>query len=245
MKVYIDLIFLLNVYLDFFILLTTSFILKRNVLIKRIFLGSIVGGFSIVLLFVSISNFLFFLLKILFSILMVICTFSFRDFKYFINNLFYLYITSLVLGGGLYLLELELNFYNIFIVFIFSLLILYLYVHELNKIKYNYNNYLKVEVVYKEDKFDFIGYIDSGNKLSDQYKNRPISLVYSDLIKYDYEDVILVPYETASGNGVLKCIKVDELIINNKKYFNSLIGLMNKKINIDGVDIILNNKYIN
>lgn len=244
MKVYIDLIFLLNVYLDFFILLTTSLILKRNVSIIRIFVGSIVGGFSIVLLFFSINNFLFFLLKFIFSILMVICTFSFRDFKYFINNLFYLYINSFVLGGGLYLLELEFNFYNIFIILIFSLLILILYIHELNKIKYNYNNYLKVEVTYKKEKFNFVGYVDSGNKLTDQYKNRPISLVYSDLFKYDYEDVILVPYETASGSGVLKCIKVDKMIINDKKYLNSLIGFMNKKINIDGVDIILNNVYI-
>lgn len=245
MKIYIDLVFLLNVYLDFFILLTTSFILKRNISLFRIFIGSIVGGFSIILLFFSINNFFFFLLKFLFSILMVISAFSYKDFKYFINNLFYLYINSLVLGGGLYLLELEVNAYNIFIILIFSIIFLYLYLLEINKIKYNYNNYMKVEILYKKDRFNFIGFIDSGNKLTDQYKNRPISLIYSDLFKYDYEDIILVPYETAAGSGVLKCIKVEELVVGDKKYFNSLIGFMNNKINIDGVDIILNNKYIN
>lgn len=244
MKIYIDLVFLLNVYLDFFILLTTSLILKRNVSLKRIFLGSIVGGFTIILLFFNISNFLLFIFKFLFSILMILSTFSFKDFKYFINNLFYLYITSIVLGGGLYLLDLELSFNNIVFVLIFSILILVFYIKEVNKLKYNYNNYLKVEIEYKKNKFNFIGYIDSGNKLSDQYKNRPISLINTDEIKYDYEDLILVPYETASGSGVLKCIKVDKMIIDDREYFNNLIGFLDREIKIDGVDIILNNKYI-
>ena len=98
-------------------------------------------------------------------------------------------------------------------------------------------------IKYKDKIFKLVGYIDSGNKLVDQYKNRPISLIYSNEFEYDYEDVLLVPYETASGSGVLKCIKVDKLIINNQEC-SGLIGFMDKKINIDGVDIILNSRYI-
>lgn len=244
MKVYIDLVFLLNIYLDFFILLTTSLILKRNTSIKRIFLGSLVGGLTIILLFLELNNFLLFCIKIIFSILMVLVTFSYKDFKYFINNLCYLYITSIVLGGGIYLLDLELNFNNIFLILLFSVLILFIYVKEINKLKCNYNNYLKVEIEYKKNKFKFIGYIDSGNKLKDQYKNRPISLIRTERIKYDYEDLILVPYETASGVGVLKCIKVDKMVVDDREYFNILIGFMERDIKIDGVDIILNNKYV-
>jgi len=243
-KIYIDLVFMLNVYLDFIILLTTSFILKRNVSLKRIILGSVIGGFTIILLFFELNNILLFLFKFIFSVLMVIGAFSYKDFNYFINNLIYLYITSIVLGGSLYLLELEFNFNNIILVLVFSIIILYLYLKEINKLKYNYNNYFKVEIEYKNNKLNLVGYIDSGNKLCDQYKNRPISLVYSDKFNYNLEDVILVPYETASGNGVLKCIKVDKLVVNDIVYKNSLIGFMNKKIKIDGVDIILNSKYI-
>lgn len=244
MKIYVDLIFLLNVYLDFLILLITSLVLKRNVSLKRIFLGSIIGGFTIILLFVEISDFLLFIFKFIFSILMVLGTFSYRDVKYFINNLFYLYLTSIVLGGSLYLLELEFRFYNIVLILIFSLIILYFYLKEMNKLKYNYNNYFKVEIEYKKKIFNLVGYIDSGNKLCDQYKSRPISLVYNNDFKYSYDDVILVPYETASGNGVLKCIKVDRLVINDIVCDDGLIGFMDKEIKIDGVDIILNSQYI-
>ena len=243
MKVYIDIVFLINVYFDFILLLVTSLILKRNVSLKRIFLGSIVGGFTIVLLFFELNNLLLFIYKIIFSIFMVVCTFSYKDFYYFINNLIYLYITSFVLGGFLYLVELEFSISNMFFIGIFSFIILYFYLRNLNKLKYNYNNYLKVIVKYKDKVLNLVGYIDSGNKLSDQYKNRPISLIYLVDFEYDYKDIILVPYETASGSSVLKCLKVDKLIIDNKEC-SGLIGFMDKKIKIDGVDIILNSKYI-
>ncbi|MBE6150237.1 MAG: hypothetical protein E7162_00245 [Firmicutes bacterium] len=243
MKVYIDIVFLINVYFDFILLLVTSLILKRNVSLKRIFLGSIVGGFTIVLLFFELNNLLLFIYKIIFSIFMIICTFSYKDFYYFINNLIYLYITSFVLGGFLYLIELEFSISNMFFIGIFSFIILYFYLRNLNKLKYNYNNYLKVIVKYKDKVLNLVGYIDSGNKLSDQYKNRPISLIYLVDFEYDYKDIILVPYETASGSSILKCLKVDKLIIDNKEC-SGLIGFMDKKIKIDGVDIILNSKYI-
>lgn len=243
MKVYIDIIFIINVYFDFLILLITSLILKRNISLKRIFLGSFVGGFTIVLLFFELNNLLLFIYKFIFSIFMVICTFSYKDFNYFINNLIYLYITSFVLGGFLYLMDLEFNISNIFCIGIFSFIVLFLYLKEINKLKYNYNNYLKVVVKYKDMELNLVGYIDSGNKLRDQYKNRPISLIYLTDFEYDYKDIILVPYETASGCSILKCLKVDKLIVDGRE-LSGLVGFMDKKIKIDGVDIILNSRYI-
>lgn len=174
---------------------------------------------------------------------MVISAFSYRNLKYFINNLFYFYLISIVLGGGLYLLDLSIDL-NIVLLIFLSLFILIIYKKSFLNIKYNYNNYRKVDIIYKNTKYSYIGFIDSGNKLVDQYKSRPVSLLYSDDLKYDYKDIVLVPYETASGIGVLKCLKISCLIIDGVRYKNSLIGFMNKEINIDGVNIILNNIYI-
>lgn len=242
MKVYIDLVFLINFYFDFIILLTTSLILKRNVSIKRIILGSFIGSCTTVLLFLEIDSFILFIFKFIFGVLMILGTFSYKNFSYFINNLIYLYFTSFILSGTLYLLELEFNI-NIILIIIFSLFILYFYIKEINKFKYNYNNYLKVIIEYKDSVYNLVGYIDSGNKLYDQYKNRPISLIYLKDFIFDYSDIVLVPYETASGCGVLKCIKVDRFILDDK-VVNGLIGFMDKEIKIDGVDIILNSSYI-
>lgn len=241
MIIYIDLIFLLNVYLDFLIILSTALLLRREVNFKRFILGSLVGGFSTFLLFISLNNIILFLFKFLFSFIMVIISFSYRNLNYFINNLFYFYITSMVLGGGIYLFELD----SIILLFIFSFFILFFYLKELRKLKSNYNNYANIEVFYKNNKYNFIGYIDSGNKLVDQYKKRPINLIYSDLIDYNYEDLIYVPYETASGSGILRCVKIDKIIIDKKEFFNNLIGFMDKEIKIDGIDMILNSCFMN
>ena len=244
MIVYVDLVFLLNIYLDFLILLTTALILKRNTSLKRIFLGSLVGGMTTILLFFKINSYLLFLGKVGFSLLMILVTFSFKNWKYFLNNLVYLYITSIVLGGGLYLLDLEFSLDNIIFVLLGSFFILIAYLKQLDKLRNNYNNYLRVEIEYHNDKYNFIGFIDSGNNLRDQYKNRPISILYSEDFQYEYEDIVLVPYETASGSGVLQCIKVNKMIVDNHTYKNSLIGLKRDKLKIDGVDIILNNQYM-
>ena len=56
MIIYIDLIFLLNIFLDFILLMSVNVILTRNTEVKRIILGSIVGGLSIILLFINVNN---------------------------------------------------------------------------------------------------------------------------------------------------------------------------------------------
>ncbi len=254
MRVYVDLVLGLNIFFDFFLLLTTALILKRRVRIRRIWLGGCVGGMTTFLLFISLNNILLLVVKVLFSILMVLSTFSYHDFKYFINNLIYLYLSSIVLGGGLYLLDIEVNFRNeglmfyrnhyfsILVVIAVALIILFLYYKQMGELKNNYNNYVKVKIFYGDKEFNYIGYVDSGNKLVDQYKRRPISLIYSDDFKYKDEDILLVPYETASGTGILKCLVVDRMVVGKRNYPKSLIGFMKEKIKIDGVDVILNNK---
>ena len=51
---------------------------------------------------------------------------------------------------------------------------------------------------------------------------------------------MLVPLITVSGHDLIKCIKVDKVVINNREY-NVLVGIIDK-ISLDGIDIILNNK---
>ena len=56
MKVYLDLIMILNFGLDFILLLTVSLILKRGVSISRIMLGAFIGGLSIIFLFFKMDS---------------------------------------------------------------------------------------------------------------------------------------------------------------------------------------------
>ena len=52
-KVYLDLIMIINFFIDFLLLLGVSIILKRKVKINRIILSAFIGGISILFLFMK------------------------------------------------------------------------------------------------------------------------------------------------------------------------------------------------
>ena len=76
MTVYVDLVFFLNLFFDFLLLLTVNNTLKRNTSLKRIFLGALVGSITIFTLFLSISSILLFVFKVVLSIVMCTITFG-------------------------------------------------------------------------------------------------------------------------------------------------------------------------
>ena len=258
LKVYVDLIIFLNFAIDFLLLLSVSIILKRNTKIYRIILGSITGSISIIFLFLSLNNLLLFMFKLFISILMLLVTFSFKNIKYFISNLLYLYLSSIVLGGGLYLLDIQVNYHNNGLLFInsnFHLnmmvllfigpLIVYSYIKSMKKMKSTYNNLYKVDLYLNNKIYKFNAFLDTGNRLYDPYKHRPIVIVCSNQIKVDYVNSILVPYKTASGNSVLKCIVVDKIVIDNHyEVSRVLVGVSNKSFDIEGVDMLLHSDLI-
>lgn len=258
MRVYVDLVLLLNISMDLLLLLSVSIVLKRNVKFYRIVLGSIFGGISIIFLFISVNNLTLFLFKMIISILMVLITFSYKNIKYFLNNLLYLYLSSIILGGGIYLFDIQINYrnqglmfinngfgINLVVLIIISPFIIYSYIKSMKKMKSNYNNFYKVDLYYKNKIYKFDAFLDTGNRLYDPYKKRPIVIVNTNKIKLNYEDSILVPYMTASGNGVLKCVVVDKLIVDkNNEISNVLVGIVSNKLNIEGVNMLLHNDLI-
>ena len=108
----------------------------------------------------------------------------------------------------------------------------------------NYSKYYKVNIYFKSKKNVLLnGFLDTGNNLKDPYKSRPIVIVnYNKIKKYvSKEKELLVPYTNINNDDILRCIKVDKIIINNIEYRNILVGFSLNKINIDGIDCILNN----
>ena len=101
MKIYLDLIMILNFVFDFLLLLSVSIILRRNVSINKLILGAFIGGISILFLFIKINSFELFIFKILISILMILISFGYKDIRYFGKNILFFYMTIIVLGGFL------------------------------------------------------------------------------------------------------------------------------------------------
>lgn len=247
---------LLNFAIDFILLLTVSLILKRNIKVTRIMLGSFVGGISILFLFFNINNILLFLLKLIISILMILITFGYKTIKYTLVNLLYLYMSSIVLGGFLYFLNLEFSYKHIGIIFfnnglsmnfifliIFSPLILYIYIKQTKNLRYNYSNYYNIEIINKNKKYKYTAYMDSGNVLVDNLTKKSVILIDKRKLLFDIKEFRLIPYMGVSGSNMIKVIKIDKLLFNNKEYSNILLGIIDK-IGLDGVDVILNRKLL-
>ena len=257
MKIYIDLILLLNFGFDFLLLLSVSLILKRNTELYKLLLGAFIGSISVLTLFIKINSIQLFIIKIIISILMTITSFKYKNIKYTLKNILYLYISSIVLGGTLYLLNIELTYKNQGIIFyknkmsinfiilvIISPIILYIYTKECKNLRNNYSNYHKVEIKIRDKIIKCTGFVDTGNKLKDPYKKRPIILMNNNYLDNNLNK-IFVPVLTILGTNLIECIKIQELKIDNTIIKQEvLLGFINKKIKIDGIECLLNNEIM-
>ena len=239
MKIYIDLFFLFNIIMDAIVITSVSILLKRRTTTPRIVASSLIGGIMSLLLFTSLNKII---IEVTSVLIIVLIAFRYVDIRYTLKNIFYMYILSILLGGLLYLFNIRVTtnvFLTYLIMIVISIEVMILYIKEMKKMKNNYNNYYKVDIFYKDgEKISLIGFVDTGNNLYDPYKKRPIILVSN---KYKKEDnFILVPYFTAGGEGLLKCIKPDKIFIEGVGYqSNLLIGFSDSPKLIDGVDVIL------
>lgn len=252
MKVYLDYVFFLNFSFDFLLLLTVSIILRRNIPIKRIILGALVGGISIFLLFIKLNSIQLFLLKLMISILMIIVTFSYKNIRYTIKNISYLYLSSIVLGGALYLLNIQFSysnegliFYhnglsiNVIVLVILSPFILYTYIKQTLQLKNTYSQHHRVNITYHGKIIKLNAFLDTGNQLVDPITKLPVVIIQDTMIRSP-TDFILVPYQTVSGPSMMRCLKADSIEIDGKIIQQKFLLGLTKNLNMEGIDCILN-----
>ena len=112
----------------------------------------------------------------------------------------------------------------------------------------DFKNILSGSVLRKNGtKIETNAFLDTGNKLIDPYKRRPIILLNKELIKIDYtkDNILLVPYDSLNNHGLLKCIIPEKIYIKGIGFKKDLlVGLSNEKIKIDGIDCILNQQLL-
>lgn len=254
MIIYIDLIILINFIIDGLLLISVDILLKRNTKLKRIIIASLLGSFSILLLFTIKSSLVLLLLKLVVSIIMVIISFGYKSFKYFKDNLFWLYIISIILGGSIYLVSDQISLtnnglvfskngfkINLIMIIIITPIILFKYLKNIKTFKNTYSNYYDVDIYYMGEKVSDTGFLDTGNKLIDPFFGTPVILVNKDLIKKK-ANTFFIPYHVLNNEGILEVFKPDKVVINKKITKKVLIGLSD--VSLNGVKIILNMEVI-
>ena len=249
--VYVDLLVIQDLILNYIVLLSTGILLNRITKLKRVFLSSVIGTIPLIFLFLNINYILLFIITIVFGFIMSIISFKYKDIIYTIKNTIYMYLISIFLAGSLYLISVyfmpqtDNTILYTLTYLLLSPLITYLFIKSMKQIKNNYSNYYKVDIYFKDKPIITVNaYLDTGNNLNDPYFHKPVILLDRNIINIDKEKTILVPYNTIDNHGLITCIKPERIYIHNIGYRKRLlIGLINE-INIEGADCILNKELL-
>lgn len=200
MVVYMDIVWLLNFIVDGMLILLTAFILKRKWKWYRVCLGALLGSSMVLFAVSSISEIMNDpLIKILFSIGMILVSFGFIKGILFIKTLLVFYFSTFMVGGGIvglhYLFQSSVMYTNgvlitmsngfgdpISWIFVCVCLPVIIYfskkqVEEVEVRKIHFDELVNVEIKIDNKIMIIRGLIDSGNSLCDPLTQVPIMIV--------------------------------------------------------------------
>jgi len=226
--IYIDVLFIINFFITFFLLQLTSRLSKNEDKLWRLVLGSLLGGaYSLVILaddlhfLVSIAG------KLAVGALIVLVSFRLHGFKNYIKEVFIFFFANLMFLGiiiGTWMIfkpkGVVINnstvYFNISAkLLLFSALFAYLLSVFIIRI---YNNKIAKKELYQavisknNNEYKFFAFADSGNNLKEPFSNYPVIVADKALFE-NVETERLIPYSTIGGEGVLNAFKPDKAVI--------------------------------
>ncbi len=199
--IYIDVLFLVNFFINCTLLLICAKILKRQYKAHRLFLGAALGAVYAVCMFFPKMKFMYTLLaKFLMSLLIVSSSFKIVKLSLYIKTVCTFYLASFTLGGGLMALVHFTNtqkmtgtvmnngifYFNLpFGTVLIASLIAYILISIFCRIyKESKNTSYKEVYVYIGGKHTcFRALIDTGNMLSEPISNTPVMVVELEKLK--------------------------------------------------------------
>ena len=149
---YIEIIFVLNYLINILVIYSSAIILNRILSVKKVLLSGFIGLIPTVIYLFCDYLIINLLLVVITSLLMSIISFGYKNIIYTLKNTFYMYMSSIFLGGLLYLIDVNFNnfYFNILVISLIAPLILLLYVKSTIKIQSTYSNYYTVSIYFKE-----------------------------------------------------------------------------------------------
>lgn len=243
--IYIDVLIILNIYVNYFLLRTTAKLTHSRLSGKRCFFVSLYGSiYSLMILIPHINSIINLIIKLLAGISITLLSFGYKNkFRLFINT-FCFFMTNFVFAGVIYAVYITLkpsfmHFNNTYFYVDFSLLLLIaitaLLYFELCIMRYFTDKYsavsdsYRIYIKYKGRMTAVNGLADTGNSLVDFFSGKPViicskkSLV--SIIDEEISDDIgnipkgfrLIPYSTIGNSGMLAVFSPDEVIIVNEE----------------------------
>lgn len=202
MVIYLDMVFLINLLMNFLILLFVAIVLNLKKNFFRIFLGAAAG--CIFLLSIVLPHFPVFQslpFKIALSAAMILVSFQPHSFKDFIKILGFFYLISFMVGGGAFALFYFYNLKNTFLnsmllinnisvpwwILLVSSFMLFLFFKLLWPLVYRMLSkdtlLVPMTVTFDEKSLEIKALIDTGNNLHDPISDFPVVIVEFEAVK--------------------------------------------------------------
>ena len=208
MTLYIDLIVLENIIMNYIIILTTAMICRVNIKHIRILLASLLGAlYAILVYFLDFKLYNNQITKKLVAICMVYISFNSTSFRVMVKQLLIFYLTSFCFGGASYYLlynitpSLILNVdgiligtYPIKVAILGAILEFFILNISFRIIKSRLTKkdmIYDVKIFYKEKSANIKVILDTGNLLTDPITNIPVLIVESEKLKNIIPEKIL------------------------------------------------------
>ncbi|WP_152378810.1 sigma-E processing peptidase SpoIIGA [Paenibacillus brasilensis] len=206
MVVYIDLIFLTNLFIDAVLLMVTAWMRKIRPVWWRLILSAVIGAMYVVMMFVPELSFLFtFLIKLALSVMMLLVAFGFGSMQKVLRTMGSFYMINFVAAGGIlgvhYFLqstgemfngiwyttsggmsfELKIAFWFILCTFV-GVMLFFRIVQSSKQRTERMSGFLgEVQVWIGQDHIECTGLLDTGNQLHDPLTRIPVMVMESAL----------------------------------------------------------------
>lgn len=200
MTVYLDVIWLLNLLFDSFLLSLTAIILKRRIRLWRLLAGGFIGSMIILLTFSPLNGIAGQpAAKFLCSILMILAVFGYKRWRFFLKALMTLYLVTFLLGGTLigvhYFLQSDqemttkvlmasvqgfgdpISWLFVIIGFPIAWHFAKTNIEKMEMTKIQFEQIVTVTVTINDEDFVYKGLVDSGNQLYDPLSKMPVMFV--------------------------------------------------------------------
>lgn len=231
MTIYVDVLFVLNFFITYLLLLLTKSLIKFTSKTGRLLIGALIGGvYSLVILLPDLNFFVSLFGKLLVSLLIVASSFDIKRLTVFFKTLACFYFSNMLFLGIILALWLWIKPKGIVVnngipyfsipagillmlalaAYVISILIIKIYNYTISK-----KEIYSLTILMGDKQTHLFAFLDSGNKLKEPFSDYPVIIV--DKSKIDFEPQRIIPYNTVGGEGILQAFKPDKVIISNGK----------------------------
>ena len=224
MIIYADILFLLNLFITYILLVLTAVILKSPLKRLRFLLAALIGAAYALSILIEIHFLLGTALKIAACALIILSAFGKLNLRAFFSHVVIFLALNVTFGGLVMLISKfdSRNFYsNIYIAyinitplhFIIALSVSYIAVNFISRLilrKRAATRIYTVILFYEGQQYRLSGFCDTGNDLCEPFSAAPVSLVKSGKIKAMDKAPLprIVPFSSLGGDGILLAVKM-------------------------------------